>query len=62
MEEIQINTNEKLLDDKSIKGSVSEKNSIMKERENAAVFEVYDPIKNSYETKAFYKKKRKPKE
>ena len=54
---------EKLIDDKLLKGSTMDKSPLIKgqnnSREGVAVFQVYDPKKDSFETKAFTKKKKK---
>ena len=54
---------EKLIDDKFIKGSTMDKAPLIKgqinNREGVAVFQVYDPKKDTFETKYFTKKKKK---
>ena len=50
---------DKLIDDKFIKGSTMDKNPLEKgvksNREGAAVFQVYDPKTDSFETKSLMK-------
>lgn len=54
---------ERLIDDKFLKGSTLDKSPLLKgqknNREGAAVFQVYNPKTDSYETKSFIKKKKK---
>ena len=54
---------DKLIEDKFIKGSTMDKNPLIKgvnsNREGAAIFQVYDPKTDTFETKAFIKKKKK---
>ena len=54
---------DKLIDDKFLQGNTMEKNPLMKgagnNREKAAVFQVYDPQKDTYEVRAFCKKTKK---
>ena len=54
---------EKLIEDKFLKESTMDKSPLIKgqsnSREGAAVFQVYDPKKDTYETRAFIKKKKK---
>lgn len=53
---------DKLIEDKFIKGSTMNKNPLSKDqannREGAAVFQVYDPKTDTFETKSFFKKKK----
>ena len=54
---------DKLIEDNFLQGNTNEKKALMKgisnNREKAAVFQVYDPQKDTYETRAFYKKTKK---
>ena len=54
---------DKLIEDKFLKGSTMDKKPLIQgqnsNRERAAVFEVYDPKEDKFETKAFYKKPKK---
>ena len=54
---------DKLIDDKLLTGSTMDKSPLIKgqnnNREGAAVFQVYDPKKDCFETKSFMKKKKK---
>ena len=55
---------EKLLEEKLLKGSTMDKSPLLKneanKREGAAVFLVYNPKTDTYESKSFIKKKKKP--
>ena len=62
MEE-KANKKEKLIEDKFLKGSTMDKSPLLNnegnKREGAAVFLVYNPKTDTYETKSFMKKKKK---
>ena len=62
-ESTSIHKKEKLIDDKFINASTMDKSPLIKgqnnNREGVAVFQVYDPKKDSFETKYFTKKKKK---